>query len=254
MRSFYRPALERHRRLIAEVEVGSREAASLPRDLLGLLAACADPAWGEDDDLGLRETIVTLNATLDTSSVILVQALAEAFTWLEDHPHDGALLADPDFLNRLVRETLRLHPTNTAFFRRVAEDVRLESGRSLRAGEMVAIRVGIASRDESVYGADANEFNPWRTVPPRAYDYGLAFGSGAHKCLGLPLIIGAGGRDGSHVHLLSMLFAHGIQLDPDRPPRRPSDLDRDMYESFPVLLRQTSGLVDELAGHQIAGP
>jgi cytochrome P450 len=233
---FYRPALERHRQMLAEVDAGTRDAEDVPKDLLTLIAAHADVGWMEPD-LGLRETMLLLNASLDTGAVILVHALHEAFQWFDSHPEDEALKTDPELLLGIVNETLRLHPVGEAFFRRALEDVTLRSGREVQKGQLVALRSGIASRDASIYGPDADQFNPRRAVPAgNVYPYGLSFGTGVHMCLGLPIILGMEGPDGSHVHLLQVLLDAGIRPDPDHPARPRDEIDRDMYESFPVIL------------------
>lgn len=39
------------------------------------------------------------------------------------------------------------------------------------------------------------------------------------------------------VHVLRDLFTSGVEHDPDRAPRQPAGSDRDVFESYPVLLK-----------------
>jgi hypothetical protein len=46
------------------------------------------------------------------------------------------------------------------------------------------------NRDRSVFGDDAEEFDPRRTTPDGVPGYGLSFGSGMHACIGQDLAAG----------------------------------------------------------------
>jgi cytochrome P450 len=233
---FFEPAMARHRVLVAHHQAGEIQPDDLPRDLMTLMVQGANHDWS-DDDLALREVVLFVTASLETGSVILVHAVDECFRWFARHPEDRALSTSPAFLLGVLNETLRLHPVGPAFYRTVLEDVTLSTGRSLKKGQVVSLRTGIASRDRSVFGADADSFDPRRTVPAGVYDFGLAFGAGTHMCLGLPLIVGNEGIDGSHVWLLRTLFEAGMRPDPEHPPVKPDDIERDLFESYSVVFR-----------------
>jgi cytochrome P450 len=231
---FFEPAMAWHRTLLARHQAGEIQPDDLPRDLMMLIVQGANDDWS-DDDLALREVVLFVTASLETGSVILVHAADECFRWFARHPGDRALSTSPAFLLGVLNETLRLHPVGPAFYRTVLEDVTLSTGRTLKKGQVVSLRTGIASRDRSVFGADADAFDPRRTVPAGVYDFGLAFGAGTHMCLGLPLIVGNEGIDGSHVWLLRALFQAGMTPDPEHPPVKPDDIERDLFESYPVV-------------------
>jgi cytochrome P450 len=101
---------------------------------------------------------------------------------LEDRPQWEKLCADPSLLPNAVEEMLRFVSPIQNFVRRVQHDIEL-CGKTLRAGEYVALLYGSANRDEAVFGADAERFDIRR---PDA-DRHVAFGFGEHFCLGASL-------------------------------------------------------------------
>ena len=110
---------------------------------------------------------------------------------------------------------------------------------AIRAGQYVALRTGVANRDASVFGRDAAEFDPRRTIPPGVSRYGLAFGAGPHRCYGVPVAMGDEGTDGSLVLVVKRLLEAGVRKDADRPARhRPGIAYADLrgWESYPVVL------------------
>lgn len=232
---FYLPSLAEHERIVARYHAGRLGEAELPRDLLTLIALRADPRW-EDSELALRESIVILFASVETSTAALTFSFDELENWFETHPDDRRFRLDPAFLLAAAQESLRLHPAAPVHYRRALEEVVLADGTVVHAGELISIRAGIANRDMAIFGPDANDFNPRRSVPPDVNRYGLAFGSGEHLCFGLPIILGAEGVDGSMVHLLRSLYEAGARRDPEHPPKKRLDLERDAFESYPVVL------------------
>jgi len=55
-------------------------------------------------------------------------------------------------------------------------------------GQTVLIDRTAIHRDTTVFGPDADAFNPHRETPSRIAPYGLAFGGGRHQCIGKPLV------------------------------------------------------------------
>jgi len=236
-RRYFGPELAARSNLVAAVSRGERAEAELPRDLLTLLASHADPEWA-DTELALREAVTDILFAGTANSVhSMVHAVNELFGWLAAHPEDLPLVADPAFLARAVGEALRVHVINTAFYRLATEDVVLAGGVRIPAGTTVRLGIRAANLDPAVFGPDAAAFNPRRQLALGAYPYGLAFGSGVHMCYGLNVVLGPDQVSGTHPHVLRELFASGIAPDPDRPPRRPAGSDRDVFESYPVLLK-----------------
>ena len=237
---FFRPALADRRRAIARHEAGEIAESELPNDLLTLVALHLEPGFDEDGDLPLREAVTDfLHAGTGTSVGAIVHAMEHLALWFERRPEDRARAGDVEFLHAVVNETLRLHSANPAEVRRAVEDVRLSGGTTIRAGQYVALRTGVANRDASVFGRDAAEFDPRRTIPPGVSRYGLAFGAGPHMCYGVPVAMGDEGTDGSLVLVVKRLLEAGVRKDADRPARyRPGIAYADLrgWESYPVVL------------------
>jgi cytochrome P450 len=204
-----------------------------------LIAAHADPSW-VDDGVALREIMLVIRAVVSSSTQAMLWTVEDLKTWVRHHPEDAELLTDDEFLAGAVNDSLRLHPANPGFIRVALEDVTLTTGRRLGAGQMIAIRAGEAARDRTMFGEDADRFNPRRQVGAGVYPYGLAFASGRHMCFGLPLVLGSGGVDGMLVYTLKALYAAGMRPDPERAPQLVDGLAQERFGSYPVLFTTAS--------------
>ena len=94
------------------------------------------------------------------------------------------LLMHPEWIGdeRVVEELLRLHSVADLVALRVAtQDVEI-AGQLIRAGEGIMPLVAAANHDEDVFKCP-HEFNPARPTPQH-----VAFGYGAHQCLGQNLV------------------------------------------------------------------
>jgi cytochrome P450 RapN len=94
-----------------------------------------------------------------------------------------SLVADPALVPAAVEELLRFVPLGggAGFVRIAKEDLVLPSGHPIAAGDAVMADMSSANRDESVYPhADQVDFH-------RPENQHVAFGHGAHHCLGAPL-------------------------------------------------------------------
>ncbi|MGW5722974.1 cytochrome P450 [Amycolatopsis sp. NPDC003865] len=136
-----------------------------------------DPAF-TDDDLA-RMGAGLLFAGHETTSTRI--AMGTLFL-LSDTARRDRFAADPDGeVDQTVEEILRLTATSgTGLLRYAHEDVEI-AGTRIRRGDAVLISSDAANRDASVF-ADPDEFDPGRT--PNVH---LAFGSGAHVCIGANL-------------------------------------------------------------------
>jgi cytochrome P450 len=238
---FFDPAYADHEELVRKVETGEMAEEDLPHDLLTLLVAHADPAWA-DKDLAVRESTALMRAAIHTSTQTLCSALEFLDGWFAEHPEDFELRFTPEFLLRAMHETLRINTVIPAFIRRATEEITLSDGRVIPAGTHILLRTGVASRDPSVFGEDADRFNPRREVPTGVYPYGLAFNTGTHMCYGIPMVLGSYGTDGSLVHLLRELYRAGATLDPQRPPKKEVRESVHHYESFQLKLNERVAL------------
>lgn len=100
---------------------------------------------------------------------------------LADRTRWEQLLADRSLVRTAVEESLRFDP-NAGFgmVRYLHEDTEI-SGTAVPRGTTVVCSMAAANRDESVFD-DAGEMDLRRSPNPH-----LAFGSGAHSCLGQAL-------------------------------------------------------------------
>ena len=92
------------------------------------------------------------------------------------------MLAEPGGLPTAVEEMLRFVSPVRSFVRIATADTELR-GKSIRAGDGVAMFYGSANRDEEVFGADSDAFDVARPSARRQ----IAFGFGEHLCLGASL-------------------------------------------------------------------
>ncbi len=92
------------------------------------------------------------------------------------------LEADPSLIQNATQEIIRWQ-TPLAHMRRTATQDAELMGQQIRAGDKLALWYLSANRDESVFGADANEI---RVDRPNARRH-LAFGHGIHRCVGARL-------------------------------------------------------------------
>ncbi|HJQ48566.1 MAG TPA: cytochrome P450 [Amycolatopsis sp.] len=237
-RTFYEPSMRRHVEIAEAVERGHADKSDLPLDLMTLIATGAEPAWADDDALALRTVIFYLGGASNTHVRPLGFAIDELTTWFRRRPADRALLRDPQFLGGAINETLRLYGNTPAVFRHSSRDKTLPSGRTVAAGQYVAIDTRLTGRDVDAFGPDADVFDPHRVVPEGINPFGMAFGGGRHMCQGLPIVLGSEGINGTLLHVVQKLFDADIAPDPAREPVKVPE--RDTYEVYPVTLDATA--------------
>jgi cytochrome P450 len=129
----------------------------------------------DDRELLLNCYSFAMGAVTTTAQVAshLVLALAERpEAW-------RALRESPNLIPTAVEESLRWASPTNHLLRRTVKSVEV-AGTRFEPGELVAAWVASANRDETVF-ADPYEFNPRRSPNPH-----LAFGVGAHRCIGAP--------------------------------------------------------------------
>jgi cytochrome P450 len=209
---FYAPALQRRAAIIAANASNDADPQELPQDLLSLIAQGVDPAW-TDPAMGQREAIFLLAAAVHTTSASLIWVLREVFEWIEANPTQRQRLTESAFILRAAQEALRLHPVVPGFPRLATQDIVLKSGKVIPESSIAILRSGPANTDESVFGADALDFQPDREIRPGVSRFALAFGMGTHLCFGMPIVMGTGGLDGSLIYVLKKLFDAGVEPD-----------------------------------------
>jgi cytochrome P450 len=235
---FVTPSIERRTALLDAGE-------QLPQDILSVLLANED-ALHLPHDVVVREVAFYLLAGAHTSATAFTRVAHNIFTWLERHPQDAELVhADRLFVQRCTHETVRLQPSSPVAMRWALDDIDLKTGTHIPKGAKVVIDLLSVNRDRSVFGDDAEEFDPHRTPAPGVPPYGLSFGSGMHACIGQVLAAGLLAREGEVAadHLFGLvpeavqaLFDAGAQPDPDDPPEMDESTTRPYFGRYPVLL------------------
>ena len=143
-----------------------------------LIAAREDGAALTEEEIAAT-LLLLLNTGTEPAMNLIVNTVA-------------ALLAQPDQLAlvlggrvtwaQVIEEALRVEgPVASMPFRFAVQDVEV-AGTPVPAGEPVLVNFGAAGRDPGVHGASAAEFDVTREDKRH-----LAFGHGAHRCLGAAL-------------------------------------------------------------------
>jgi cytochrome P450 len=158
------------------VHVGDKRR-SLGDDLLSDLVRARDEADRLSEDEVVASAVLLLNAGHEAS----VNVFGNGFVALLEHPDQLRLLeSTPALAPTAVEEMLRFDSALQLFERTATADVEL-AGQTVAEGEMAAVLLGSANRDESVFER-ADDLDIARDPNPH-----LAFGAGLHFCLGSPL-------------------------------------------------------------------
>ena len=188
-----------------------RERQRAPRDDLISKLAHAD-LEGEDEaprKLTVEEIASFCRLIVFAGGETTWRQLGSAFFTLMEHPDQLAdLLADRSLMQNAILESLRWN-ADPMFPRKVRRDTQLH-GVDLPAGAHLHLCLGAANRDPSRW-EDPHRFDIHRPV-----QRSLAFGAGAHSCLGQHV---ARQEIGTALNALFDRFP-GIRWDPSRPKAR----------------------------------
>ncbi len=144
--------------------------------LLGELVRQHGDDLSDDELAGLADGLLT-GGFETTASMISLGVLAML---REPHLMDR-MRDDPDAVSPLVDELLRhLSVVQVAFLRVARHDIEI-AGTTIRGGDIVACSLSAANRDASVFP------DPHTIDPERAASRHVAFGYGAHRCIGAEL-------------------------------------------------------------------
>jgi cytochrome P450 len=148
-----------------------------PVDLLGRLVAAGDTGDRLSSDEMFALVVALLMAGAETTSNLLTLG-----TWaLLTHPDQRDLLVtNPDLLGGAIEEMLRWSYIGTGIARFAIRDTTV-AGVDLTAGDLMFCSIGAALRDP------AHVEQPERFDITRAAGSTLAFGIGAHYCIGAAL-------------------------------------------------------------------
>ncbi len=234
---FCRPSVAR-RLVILE----SGQADALPRDVLSVILEARDELPIGDAEL-CREMAFYMQAGAHSTANAMVHGFHELSNWAAGSAERAARLSDPVFIQRAVHESLRLHPASPEAWRTATDAIALPGAGTIAIGDRVELDLYLANRDISVFGAQADRFDPDRSVPEGVLPSGLSFGIGLHACLGRELDGGTLVRPGtdpdSHQYgivamLIARLFELGARSDPDDPPTPDAKTSRPNWGRYPV--------------------
>ena len=174
-------AAERMSQAAAYVESALLDRVRSPREdvLSGWLSRVEAPPWQSLEYLSNEILFlffagyVPVAHLLTSATVLLLQ---------EQEAHER-VREDPSLLGAVVEEALRLDPPIQWLNRVARRDAKL-AGTAIPAGSTLVLLWGSGTRDETVF-EQPEAFRLDRPEPARRQ---LAFGRGAHLCLGAPLV------------------------------------------------------------------
>jgi cytochrome P450 len=158
---------------VAREAVATRRAAPLDPEadvISGLLSAGVDM-----DEEFVTGTVRQLLIAGHVPVVLMLASIANHLA--TDRPLQALLRAEPARTPEAIEEFLRLYAPNAGFSRTATDDIEL-AGRTVTAGERVALVYPAANRDPEVFD------RPDEFVLDRSPNRHLAFGHGVHKCVG----------------------------------------------------------------------
>jgi cytochrome P450 len=151
-----------------------------PRD--DMLSDVVQARLEGDKPLDLPELISIVQQFLVAGNETSTNMIAAAVRYLLESPDQLALVrADPALVPAAVEEALRLETPTQTMFRCATRDTELR-GVAIPKGARIAVLYGSANRDPEVF-PDPDRFEVRR---PNLREH-LAFGQGAHFCLGAGL-------------------------------------------------------------------
>ena len=177
-----------------------------PRDdLVSALVAAEDAG----DRLAADELFTTCVLLLAAGHETTMNLIGNGLLALLRHPGQRALLADdPSLARSAVEEVLRYDSPVQLTARTALTDHEL-GGRTIRTGEQAITLIGAANRDPEAFR------DPDTLDIVREQNHHLAFGGGAHFCLGAALA-----RAEAQVALRALAGLPGLELAVDEPAWR----------------------------------
>jgi cytochrome P450 len=191
-------------------------------DLLGAVARGV-----QGGVLGNSDAVVILETLLSAGGESTTSLLGNAVRILaEDQDLQEHLRQQPDLIPTFVEEVLRLESPFRNHMRSVPKDTTLGAV-DIPAGATVLLLWGAANRDPAEFQRP-DEVDLQRKAPR----HHVAFGRGAHFCVGAPLA-----RIEAR-NVLSVLLERtsGISLDPEHAPRWVNSLMVRRHDQLPVRL------------------
>ena len=159
-----------------DAAMAARRGAPADDLITDLLAVQAASGALSDSEIRVNCFNLLLGGNVTTADLI-----ANGINLLLRHPGELAKLrANPELIGPAVEEVLRFDPPTEGAQRVASRDLEMH-GCPVRAREVVAVMIPAANRDPAVF-PDPHRFDIARRDGPH-----IAFGSGAHICIGAPL-------------------------------------------------------------------
>ncbi|WP_024804744.1 cytochrome P450 [Nocardia sp. BMG51109] len=141
----------------------------------------------EDDGSQLteKELVDTLMLVINAGHETTVNLLDQAITALLTHPEQRAAVVSGEVpWADVVDESLRYQaPVAHLPLRYAVEDIEIDGGHRIPKGDAILASYAGASRDPKIHGDTTDQFD----VRRKTKDQHVAFGYGAHHCIGAPL-------------------------------------------------------------------
>jgi cytochrome P450 len=154
-------------------------------DILTLLLSARDEDGEPLTDRELRDELITL---LLAGHETTATSIGWTFERLLRTPHAlerlTSELDEGDYLDAVIKETLRVRPVVTEVFRAPAEPTEL-GGYLVQPGTQLAASIFLVQYDPELYPPDPDQFRPERFLDgaPEPYTW-IPFGGGVRRCLG----------------------------------------------------------------------
>jgi cytochrome P450 len=175
--------------LFDEIERRRQAPDADPRDdILSLLLAARDEDGNPLTDRELRDELITLllagHETTATSIGWAFERLLRTHAALSRLTAEAKAGEDGDYLEAVIKETLRVRPVVTEVFRAPTEPTEL-GGYLFEPGTQMAASILLVQFDPKLYGPDPHAFRPERFLngAPEPYTW-IPFGGGVRRCLG----------------------------------------------------------------------
>jgi cytochrome P450 len=171
-------------------EIASRRARDAgAQDILGLLLRATDEDGEPLTDQELRDELITLllagHETTASSIGWTFERLLRSPGALRRATDEARSGDGTDYVDAVVKETLRVRPVISEVFRAPTAPIDL-NGHRLEAGQQLAVAILLVQFDPELYPPDPLVFRPERFLDggaPEPYTW-IPFGGGVRRCLG----------------------------------------------------------------------
>lgn len=187
-----------------------QDARTAPKDdLVGIWATSELKGCPMEDGHIMQETGLFISGGAETTRTAIARGL---LSFAEHNDQWDAMAADASLIPGAVEEVLRWVTPLNNFFRTATTDSHI-ADTAVKAGDKVCLLYPSANRDEAVFN-DPYAFDIRRSPNPQ-----VAFGFGAHFCLGAPLAR----------QELRMLFAKLAPLITNLTVLEPADIEPNVF-------------------------